>query len=165
MNKGVVITSLLLGAGAFFGISKLSAKKGAAEKLTLSLKKLQITKASFTEGILFKVFVSIVNPTPTPLSLTTPFIQIFIKNEKGESSPIANSENASAPLVIKPRETTELPIEIRLPLLQALMLPSLLGYLVSNFLDAKAKKTKKIIVSYSTKAEGMNISGKSEFLV
>lgn len=165
MNKGVAITGLLLGVGAFYGISKLSAKKGAAEKLTISLKKLQIKNASFTEGVLFKVFVTIVNPTPTPLSLSTPFIQIFLKNENGENSPIANSENASTPLVIKPRETTEVPIELRLPLLQALMLPKLLGYLVSQFLDKNVKKTKKIIISYSTKAEGMNLSGNSEFLI
>jgi hypothetical protein len=56
-------------------------------------------------------------------------------------------------------------IELRMPLMQALKVPKLLGYLISQFLTPKAQKTKKISVEYSTTAESINISGKSDFLI
>lgn len=165
MNKGVAITGVLLAIGAAFGVSKLAAKKHAAEKLTLTFKKFQIKSASFTEGILFKIYFSVVNPTPTKLSFTQPFVQIFIKDLQGNLTPIASSDNGSKELNVNGKENTEIFIEIRLPLIQALKIPSLLSYLVSNFLDKAAKKTKKIVVEYSTKAVGINISDKVEVLI
>ncbi len=165
MNKGVVVTGIVGAIALAFGVSNLSAKKHAADKLTISLKKFQIKNASFTNGILFKVFLNITNPTPTKLSFTKPFVQIFLKNEKGEPSAIASSENDSSMVVLNGRENTEMAIELRLPLMAALKLPNLLSYLVTQFLDKTAKKTKKIIVEFSTKAEGMNISSKSEILI
>ena len=165
MNKGLVATGFVGALLLAFGVSKLSAKKHAAEKLTLTLTKFQIKSASFTSGILFKVFLNITNPTPTKLSFTKPFIQIFLKNQNGEPSAIASSENDSSMVVLNGRENTEMTIELRLPLMAALKLPNLLSYLVTQFLEKNAKKTKKIIVEFSTKAEGMNISDKSEILI
>ena len=68
-------------------------------------------------------------------------------------------------VVLDGRKNTEMTIELRLPLMAALKLPNLLSYLVTQFLEKNAKKTKKIIVEFSTKAEGMNISDKSEILI
>jgi hypothetical protein len=165
MNKGLLATVVIAGTALAVVGSKLASKKNAAEKLTLSLKKLQIKSASFTDGILFKVFVSAVNPTTTDLSFTSPFIQIFLQDTNGNSSPIASSDNAKNLVVLKGRENTEMAIELRMPLMQALKVPKLLGYLISQFLTPKAQKTKKISVEYSTTAESINISGKSDFLI
>ena len=165
MNKAVVATGVVGAIALAFGVSKLSAKKHAADKLTLNLTKFQIKSASFTSGILFKVFLNITNPTPTKLSFTKPFVQIFLKNEKDAPSAIASSENDSSMVVLDGRKNTEMTIELRLPLMAALKLPNLLSYLVTQFLEKNAKKTKKIIVEFSTKAEGINISDKSEILI
>ena len=165
MSKGALIFTGILGTALFLVGSKLAAKKHAAEKLTIAFKKLQIRKATFSEGISFRVFISAINPTPTPLSFTSPFIQIFLKDTNGELNNIASSNDAKDTLYITGRQKNELFVDLNLPLLQALKLPKLLTYLVTQALDKEAKKTKKIIIEYSTKAEGINLSDKTEVLI
>ena len=166
MNKELLIgTSVVVGAIAIYGIPKiikLIDEKHATEQLKLSFKNLRVKNVTLNEGVTFDVFFNASNPTPTALTFSQPYVQISIADNKGNMTSIANSDTAKKTVTLTGKETNSFPVSLQITPAQALKLPNLIKYLFQRYICTKEVVSKKILIEYSLKSEGINFSGKTD---
>lgn len=163
-----LIGTAVLGAG-IYGVSKMSGKAQAAKDLKIAFGSLKIGKASLKDGVTLDVVLKATNNSAVELKFTQPFVEISIKNDKGELTPIASSNDAQGIVTLAPRKISELKFNLAISPIQALKIPGLVLHLINNkILVAKGEKpdaSKRILLEYGFTAEGINFKEKQDVLV
>lgn len=169
MKAGLLFGLLGVGTAATIVGVQLNNKAKAANDLKVAFGSLSIKKASFKEGVLMDVVLKATNNSAVELKFTQPFVEVSVLNEKGEMAAIANSNDAQGVVSLAPRKVSDLKFNLQITPAQAIKLPSLVMYLVSQKIKlatgAPIKATKKILVEYGFTAEGINFKQKTDVAI